>query len=206
MHITRIERFSEDELIDRLRRVSLFTDKGVYPYKDAFISLERLSTGCLMPPQYYVCSEILKEVRELKWALQAEGIDIFNLDGYVKMWIEGEDTPIDLLPIIVEESIERDGSVVNIVNDGMHRCYVARLDWAIPQVVFVRGVPKGLPYYAYPIPGGWDKVAIVDNLSEDFLKKWHRIKNYKSLYRNFNSAFDNVGKPRGSDCSAGKKK
>ncbi|MBF0342858.1 MAG: hypothetical protein HQL06_01380 [Nitrospirae bacterium] len=205
MHITKIKRFSQGELIDRLRRVTLLTDKSVYPYKDAYISLERISADSLMPAQYYVCSEILKEVRQLKWALQAEGVDMFGLDGYVKMWIDGEDAPVDLLPVIVEESIENNGSVVNIINDGMHRCCVARLDWLIPQVVFVRGVPKGLPYYAYPIPGGWDKVSIVDSLSDGFLKKWHRIKDYKSLYRNFNSAFDNVGKPRGTDCADRKK-
>lgn len=103
---------------------------------------------------------------------------------------------MDLLPPIVEESVENDGSVHLIINDGMHRVYMALREWFIPQVALIRGVPKDLPYYAFPVPGGWDKVEERDDLPDGYLKKWHRIKNYYSLYRNFNSAFTNVGGPR----------
>ncbi len=67
---------------------------------------------------------------------------------------------------------------------------------SIPEVLLVRGIPKTLPYYAFPLPGGWDKVEELDALPAGYLKKWHRIANYHALYRNFNSAFSNVGGPR----------
>ncbi|KJR43599.1 hypothetical protein MCHI_000501 [Candidatus Magnetoovum chiemensis] len=197
MKITAVEHFSSSELIRRLRDVTMLTNPQVYPYKEVFISLESISTDHLVPAQSYILNSELLKVRQLKWELEGHGIDMFNLNGYVKFWLDGYSEPLDLLPPVVEESVERDGLVVNIVNDGMHRVYAARLEWVIPQVVFIRGIPKELPYYAYPVRGGWDRVAAVDRLEEGFIKKWHRIKEYKTLYRNFNSAFENVGAPRG---------
>ena len=80
-------------------------------------------------------------------------MDLFTLNGFVRLILEGSDEPVDLLPPIVEESIERDGTIHFIVNDGMHRVYMALREWVIPQVVLVRGIPKDLPYYVYPVPG-----------------------------------------------------
>ena len=197
MKIEKVQHQSAELLINRLRHVTMLKAPNVYPYNDVFISLENIRTDYLYPPQRYVLVDELKKVRELKWALQEHGIDLFRLDGYVKLFLEGEDMPVDLLPPVVEESVEADGSVIPLINDGMHRVYVARLEGIAPQVIYIRGVPKNLPYYAYPVPGGWDKVETVHDLPEGFLKKWHRTENYKSLYRNFNSAFDNVGGPRG---------
>lgn len=197
MKIIKVEHFDSEELIKRLRQVTMLKNPDVYPYRYLFISLENISTDYLSPPQNYILNSELLKVRELRWELRAHQTDLFNLNGFVKVWLEGYEEPIDLLPPVVEESIESNGSVVNIVNDGMHRIYMARLEWVIPQVIFVRGLPKNIPYYAYPVPGGWDKVVMVDTLVEGYIKKWHRIKEYKTLYRNFNSAFDNVGAPRG---------
>ncbi|QWR76443.1 hypothetical protein [Candidatus Magnetomonas plexicatena] len=197
MKILKIKHFSTQQLIQNLKNITMLHAPEIRPYKDVSISLEHISTDYLYPAQYYVLQKELNKVRNLRWELQKHNIDIFNLNGYVKIWLEGEDEPIDLLPPVIEESIEKNGRVVNIINDGMHRVFLSRLEWVIPQVIFVRGIPKDLPYYAYPIPEGWNKVDIVEDLSEGFLKKWHRIEQYKTLYRNFNSAFENVGGPRG---------
>ncbi|HOX37098.1 MAG TPA: hypothetical protein PL033_03835 [Candidatus Brocadiia bacterium] len=197
MNILKVEHHSAEELISRLRRVTLMKNPGVRIYENASISLERIATPQLSPAQRYVLSSELLKVRELKWSLADAGYDIFNLEGYLSILIEGQDEAIDLLPVVVEESIERDGSIHNIINDGMHRAYMAYLDWVIPQVVFVRNVPKQYPYYAFPVPEGWAGLQLVDSLPENLLKKWHRIRDYKSLYRDFNSAFQNVGGPRG---------
>ena len=47
-------------------------------------------------------------------------------------------------------------------------------------------------------------LQIMQDLPEGYIKKWHRIKNYKSLYRDFNTGFQNVGGPRGHFSNAGK--
>lgn len=196
MRVLAVERFSEGELIDKLREVTMLKAPDIRVYAKAFISLENVATERLSPPQNYILRDELKKVRELKWALAEHQIDIFQLNGFVRLMLEGSDEPVDLLPPIVEESVEKNGAVHLIVNDGMHRVYMALREWVNPQVVLIRGIPKNLPYYAFPLPGGWSKVEERDDLPPGYLKKWHRIENYYSLYRNFNSAFSNVGGPR----------
>lgn len=196
MKILGVEKFSATDMVERLRQVTMLKAPDVKIYDKAFISLETIAVEQLSPPQNYILRGELKKVRDLKWALEEHGIDIFKLDGFVRLLIEGSPEPVDLLPPVVEESIERDGSVHLIVNDGMHRVYMALREWVVPQVIFVRGIPKNLPYYAFPVPGKWNSVEERDDLPEGFLKKWHRTENYHALYRNFNSAFVNVGGPR----------
>ncbi|MCL6612680.1 MAG: hypothetical protein K6T66_14185 [Peptococcaceae bacterium] len=197
MNIVKIERHGPEELLGRMRRVSMLTHPDVLIYNEAFISLEKIRTEFLSPPQSYILTSELQKVRRLRWALQEFGVELFCLDGYVTVWLEDYDEPVDVLPPVVEESVEEDGSVHFIICDGMHRVSLARMEWVIPQVVFIRGIPRDKPYYAYPVPGGWKEVVTRDDLPEGFIKKWHRIREYKTLYRNFNSAFNNVGGPRG---------
>jgi hypothetical protein len=196
MKVLDVQRFPESQLIERLRRVTMLKAPDTMIYDKAFISLEIIAPRHLSPPQNYILKPELTKVRELKWALEAFGVDLFRLNGFVRLTLEGHDEPVDLLPPVVEESIERDGSFHLIVNDGMHRVYMALREWVTPEVILVRGIPKELPYYAFPVPGGWDKVEELDELPAAYLKKWHRIANYHALYRNFNSAFSNVGGPR----------
>lgn len=197
--ILEVEQFSEQDLIKRLRKLTMLEDESVFPYKNAFISLENISLDDLFPAQRYVLKQELLKVRGLKWQLEDHGIDLFNLNGFVRMKLEGTPEPVDLLPPVVEEIIERNGRIANIINDGMHRVYTAYLEWVIPQVVFVRGLPKNIPYYSFPIPEkDWTKIELRDDIPIGFIKKWHRIEQNKKLYRNFNSVFENVGGPRGN--------
>ena len=197
LHIERVEHHSEGELIEGLRNVTLLERPTVRIYKDACISLEKIAVECLYPAQRYVLVRELLKVRRLRWELSRLGYDMFELNGYLRLWLRGNDKPVDLLPPIVEESIEQNGHVVHIINDGMHRIYLAYREWIIPQVVFIRGIPKNLPYYAYPNPGRWSEIELIEEIPENYIKKWHRIPAHHTLYRNFNSAFENVGAPRG---------
>jgi len=194
-----VERFSADELVRRLKDVTMLEDPQVKPYENAFISLENIAVEDLHPPQRYALKQELHKVRALKWALEDHGVDLFNLNGFVRLRLSGYEEPVDLLPPIIEESIEKNGRVAHIICDGMHRIYLAYLEWVIPQVVFVRGLPKRLPYYSFPIPDcDFTKIELRDDIPHGFIKKWHRIERNKTLYRDFNSAFVNVGGPRGN--------
>lgn len=204
MDIKRVERHSIDELMTNMRKVAMLTHPGDLPYKDARISLDERHTNEIAPAQRYVLTQEILKVRDLQWSLGEHDVDLFKLDGYVTIWLEGYDDPIDVLPPVVEESEEADGSTVEILNDGMHRVYLARMERSPIQVVYVDSVPKEYPYYAFPLVNGWNDVEIVSELPEGYIKKWHRIKNYKSLYRDFNSGFQNVGGPRGHFTNAGK--
>ena len=197
MKIVRLEKHSPEELLERLARVTMLTNPERLVYSKSYSSLEKIRTEFLSPPQAYVLSGEILKVRNLRWQLAEHGVDLFCLDGYVTIYLEDSPEPVDVLPPVVEESVERDGSVHNIVCDGMHRIFLARLEMVIPQVVFIRGLSRDTPYYAFPVPGGWGAVDLRDDLPQGYIKKWHRISQYKTLYRDFNSAFTNVGGPRG---------
>lgn len=198
--IIKADRHNEADLIERLRRVCMLKDRAAFPYKTASISLRRVTFDDVVPAQRYVLESELKKAQNMQWELAALGIDIFHLNGYVTLHTDQSSEPIDLLPPIVESAREANGETAAIINDGMHRMFLARLEWQSPQVVFIEDVPAAYPYYAYPIPGGdWREVTILpgDAVPAGFTKKWHRVSDNKTLYRDFNSAFNNVGGPRG---------
>jgi len=198
MKITNIIHHAPEELISSLRKVTMLLAPEVYPYEKAFISLEKIRLDYIWPTQRYVLRSELEKIRALRWFLQERGYDLFNLEGYLTIEIDEEPYRFDLLPPIVEESVEKDGSLLAIINDGMHRLYLAWQEWVVPQVVYVRGIPKNLPYYAFPLKGGWSAIELIEDVEDlGILKKFHRIRENKKLYRNFNSAFLNVGGPRG---------
>ena len=200
--ITKLEKHGQAALLKNLRKVSMLKRPDVFPYADAHLSLARMPFSGVLPAQRYVLSDVMHRVQNLEWELSRFGVDLFALDGYVTIWTDqSPDEPIDVLPPIVESMSENNGQWVNIINDGMHRMYVARLEWKIPQVVFIQGVPPEYPYYSYPIPGDncWDVIEVLEGgrIPSGLIKKWRRIPDDKTLYRNFNSSFTNVGGPRG---------
>lgn len=201
MDIIAVDRHSPAALVEALRRVPLLNQPNTLVYERALITLEQIHTDHLHPPQNYIWLQELRKVQELRWSLLAWDIDLFKLDGYVTYTVklaDGSQADFDVYPPIIEESIEADGSVALIINDGMHRVYLARLERLIPQVVFIRGVPKAYPYYAYPRPEGWLGIDLLPENPDPqrYLKKCHRRRDNKRLYRDFQAVFHNVGRSR----------
>jgi hypothetical protein len=201
MDILTLEQHSPVELLDCLRRVPLLEQPEILVYEHALISLEQIHTDHLHPAQNYLWLQELRKTQELRWSLNALGVDLFRLDGYVTYTVrlaDGREVTYDLYPPIVEESIEADGTPVLLINDGMHRLYLARLEWLVPQVAFIRGIPKAHPYYAFPRSQRWEGLDLLaDNPDpKTYLKKCHRRRDNKRLYRDFQAVFQNVGRPR----------
>ncbi len=201
MNILHLKRHSEAELLSRLRRVPLLKQPDILVYDQALISLEQIHTDSLNPAQNYVWLQELRKTQELRWSLAAHGVDLFKLDGFVTYTVglpDGEEVTYDLYPPVVEESIEADGTVALIINDGMHRLYLARLEWVVPQVTYVRGIPKDYPYYAFPRREGWEGLDLLAENPDPqtYLKKCHRVRDNKKLYRDFQAVFKNVGRSR----------
>lgn len=201
MNIIALQRHSAEELITCLRRVPLLQQPEVLIYARALISLEQIHTDSLHPPQNYLWLKELRKTQELRWSLAEHGVDLFRLDGYVTYTVrqeDGSEATYDLYPPIVEESIEADGTVALLINDGMHRLYLARLEWLVPQVTYIRGVDKAYPYYAYPRRERWEGLDLLaDNPDpKTYLKKCHRVRHNKRLYRDFQAVFANVGRSR----------
>ena len=197
MEIVEIVRHSKSELLEKVRNVGLMGHPKIKPYMDATIELVMFNPGSIVPAQRYVLTSEFEKVRDLKWTLEKEfDVDLFNLNGYVSIRLKDSDDWIDVLPPVVELSNEACGQS-QILNDGMHRVFLAKTCRENIQCIFVNGVDPKYPYYAYPLHDGWNGVTLVTDIVKGVLKKFHRFPNYKDFYRDFNTVFQNVGGPRG---------
>lgn len=165
------------ELLSRLKRTRLCGFDQAEVYANATLSIETVSIENLLPTQTYVLRPITNFLRGLADSLE---VDIFHLDG--ALVLDG----VPFLPPIVEESPEG-----LILNDGMHRTWVARERCSTINAVVARGLPPEYPYYAYPLADGWNGVAEVDE-RPTVKKRYRDPKNYKALFRDFNEVFPNV--------------
>jgi len=195
-----MEPFTIDFLLSQLRKTRLQGFHGAQPYANIPIQLvHALDTDVLTPAQNFVLTSGVEKMLQLRAALLVRGVDIFALSGGIR--VITSDAPSEQIPVIppiVEESCERDGRTVLLINDGMHRCYAARSLRLSISVVIVRNVPIEYPYYAYALDGGWSKVTAIEKLPDGYQRKEYRNpRNYKALFRDFNSIFPGVQKDRG---------
>jgi hypothetical protein len=197
------EIIDENTLLHKLRQTRLNGYGHARVYRNAKLELlEQVSPDELAPAQRYVLRPTLGAVRELREAMLPRGFDIIALRGGVWIWpakngdtvpAEPSDPPVPILPPIIEESHEADGRLLWLINDGIHRVYTARKAGCRINIVLVRDVPPEYPYYAHATAGGWNDVLELDELPDNFQKKDYRVpKNYKALFRDFNSLFPGV--------------
>jgi len=201
MQITKYDLLSESELLSRLKRTRLRGFDRAEVYRDATLEMVEIDPAALTPAQRYVLQEGVQAILDVAAAFAPLGIDIFALRGALLFWPQGSnpdhDAPIPFLPPVIEESVERDGSTVLLINDGIHRVYAARKRGRKINVVLARNVPTQYPYYAYALSEGWAQVEELDELREGYQKKEYRNpENYKALFRDFNEIFEGVQKQR----------
>jgi len=201
MQIIKYEHLPEADLLSRLKRTRLRGFDRAEVYRDATLEVVETDPSALTPAQRYVLQEGVQAILDVADAFAPLGVDAFGLRGGLLFWPEGSDPdndpPIPFLPPVIEESIERDGSKVLLINDGIHRVYAARKRGRKINVVLARNVPAEYPYYAYALPQGWAQVDELQELQEGYQKKEYRNpENYKALFRDFNEIFEGVQKQR----------
>jgi hypothetical protein len=215
MDFSDISAKSAGELCEKLRQIKL-RGGNTQPYLNSFISIETFDPAVLAPTQRYCLIKELKKIEQIRWDIMNEfGWDILQLSGYLQVVYLGArtshgvpidmDKVIDILPPIVEEYIDYRGNIKLIINDGQHRCRLAYQMGLPINVAYVRGSNKSYPYYAYPLPRGWDDVELRETIPEGYVKKFHVAKDHKALYRNFNSEFENIGDSRPYDSTEDKR-
>jgi hypothetical protein len=201
MQIIKYNLLPEVDLLKRLQRTRLRGFDRAEVYRDATLEIIETDPATLTPAQRYVLQDGVQAILNVADAFEPLGIDIFALRGALLFWPQGSDPdndpPIPFLPPVIEESIERDGTKVLLINDGIHRVYAARRRGRKINVVLARNVPAEYPYYAYALPEGWAQVDELQELQEGYQKKEYRNpENYKALFRDFNEIFEGVQKQR----------
>lgn len=197
MQIIKFEYYNEENLIENLRRVHIMGRPELKIYRDAKIYIkENLDPEEILFAQYYVLQKDLDEIELTRNQLLQFGVDIFKLKGFVRVFyrddIKYSVNVFDVLPPVVELS-QADGGIP-LLNDGMHRLYLARKAKSKINIVIVEGVDEKYPYYALPNFDGWNNLQCC--IEPPDIKKNYRIKEYKTLFRDFNSAFINVTQVR----------
>jgi len=189
MVITKVVYRDHDEL---LRRLSLVTLQGTGEkiYAECSVIVRTLQLCNIRPAQNYVLRQDLERVRDLRRSvLDFCSTDILHLTGFLIVYFAGDIEPVHILPPVVEAHTESDGTQVNLVVDGMHRLYLAWLEWTAPKVLLIENVSS--PYYAYPLRGDdpWSCVELREDLPENYIKRWHRMSppKHKDFFRQFDA-------------------
>lgn len=198
MRITKFELLPESDLLVRLRTVRLRGFDHAQVYRDSHIQIIRTIPVSCLPAQRYVLRSSVNTILRLAYEFAFKGVDIFDLRGVLLFWLDGQEDPIPLLPPIIEESPNKDGGLIYLINDGIHRIYAANELGVNINVVAISRIPKEYPYYAYPLQGGWSAVEeIHGSLPMGYERKEYRNPDdYKALFRDFNEVFPGVQKKR----------
>lgn len=203
MKILNLQKHAKEEMIKKLRQVTLLhsskTKNPIYIYKNAEIKLTKISVFDLMPESFYLIERTLAKLKSLQKALAQKNIDIFNLNGYVSYTTDESKNTYTLLPVVIEYQREKDGSVNPVILDGLHRISIARSQKInTVQVIKVTKVNKKYPVYGLVNPHGWQDVKLVQAVPDNKDKRFWRfpLREVYQYYRDFNSVFEDVGKPR----------
>jgi hypothetical protein len=196
--ITKFEYYNQNYLVDNIRKVTIRKRPDLKIYENADVRIvENVKPEDMHICQYYVLEKDLSEIANCRKALLEFGVDMFKLKGFVRVYSlddSGHQQVFDVLPPVIEIS-EHDGGI-HLLCDGMHRLYHARETGSDINVIVIDGVNKDYPYYALPNEEGWKSLQKCSQVPD--VKKNYRIENYKSLFRDFNTAFLNVTQPRTS--------
>lgn len=203
MRILQYKKYSKDELISKLRLVTLLhslnTPNPIYVFKDAKIEVDEIPVESIAPSQFYYLEKSLSKVEEIEKAFKEHGVDLFNLNGFINYSSNENSINYNLLPVIIEYQKEKDGSINPIILDGIHRVILARNEKKEKiKVVKISNVSERYPYPAYVNSKGWKEVLPVQFPPEQKYKRNWRfpIKDVNKYYRDLNGVFENIGEQR----------
>ena len=201
MNIVDINKMSESDMLSSFSQTRLRGHGQPLVYENARLELVRqVDPATLVPAQRYILKEDHQRLQDLHDQFQERNIDIFNLEGGLFFRLKGsmeEEHPIPLMPPVVEMSLERNGQIVPLINDGMHRIYTAMKLGKKINIILVHDVPSEYPYYAFALENGWDDVEELEVIMRDYVKKEYRDKqDHRALFRDFNAVFNGIQKKR----------
>lgn len=194
MKINQLIYYSKEELFKRLRKVNIYRKVKQFPYLNANFEIIRLPIRNIQTTQLYVLRNNLNKIATTWRQLNSMHINPCNLEGFLRLFLsDTDDDCFDVLPIVTEASPTDTDRV--LLCDGMHRLFLShQMGYTSINAIYITNVDPKFPYYALPSKLSIEDVPICDEPPK--IRKKYRIRNYKSLFRDFNSQFINVTKVR----------
>ena len=200
MNISHLKKYNSLQMINKLKKVILLnsekTGKPIYVYKNAKIELKEININDLFPLQLYQLISSNELVSNLyKIFKKKYNEDIFEMEGYSTY--TSSDKRYALVPPIIESIKDIKGEIKNIIIDGLHRVILAKkLKKKTITVVVIENIPEKLNLPADS--NTWAELKIVKKAPESKNKRKWLVPPEKGYlyYRNYQSVFQNVGKPR----------
>lgn len=176
MIITNYKLHPKQELFDIMRRTYLAGDHNILPFKDAKISIQKLSYRDVIPTQTFVLNDQIANIHNIYTQMKRNGINIFDLDGFLSYRVASDpksDTAFVLTPPIIEV-IENQPLLI----DGQHRITYAGDNNLTFNALVIENVAKEVYPYQLPLADGWDAVQRFETkLPDGFVRKQRRYPN-----------------------------
>ena len=176
--------YTKNELIKTIKEDTyILGDSSINPYKNADVSLKKFNPFNLVPSTYYYFYDYVINLVKLYEDFLKDGIDIFNLDGYVSFFNKEYEKQLALTPPIIEKVDNKD-----MILDGMHRIVTAKFLKKNINCIYIENSDKNYLPYAVPNKNGWDDVQVFKNkVPDNFITRGKRYKeNYRWYSRQFN--------------------
>ena len=197
MNIAKYKTHSKEKLIHKLKKVKLLNpSKTIYVYKNAKVDLKKVKIEDLLPLQLYELNSSSELIENLhKTFLKKYKTNIFEMKGFATYISDKKH--FSFIPPVVEYIKNKDGKIQKIIIDGLHRILLAKkLKKKKITIVAIENIPQKLLFPAEP--NKWEELKIVEKAPEGKDKRKWLIPPEKAYlcYRNFQSVFQNIGKPR----------
>lgn len=164
-----------------LRSIKLQGDECLMPYREAIIENKLVEIDELLPTAFYISRADLRKVERLCEDLlkhyclspfdMSTMIDISNYKLKSRR-IDVRTTP-PIIEVYTESKGKYMGKQVAALVDGLHRCYLAKLQgFTRVRAIVISNIPKNMPLV--PLPLSWNEVKVFDGVPE--VKRDYRFK------------------------------
>lgn len=200
MKIKSYKTHPKKDLIKKLRKVILLNSekkgKPIFVYKNAKIELKKINVEELLPFQLYQLESSNQLIGNLyKIFNEKYNQDIFSMNGYATY--TSSNKHYAFTPPIIEYIENGKGKIQKIIIDGLHRVLLAKkLKKKTIRVITIENIPQNLIVPA--APNSWKELKLLKSAPESKYKRKWLIKPEEGYfyYRNYQSVFENIGKPR----------
>lgn len=165
MHLKNIKRFSQEQLFEKLRQITLLDQKDKLPYANADFEIRFVNPQDFQPSTFYILRQRLNLLISLMDKLNRKQAELEKLDTLLEYQDEF-DFCYRMIPPVVELTDFGQWMIL----DGEHRSFIAIQRHTKISMLFIKNVSYFYP--CLPLPEGWKSVRIVD-----------RVPSLKRLYR-----------------------